>query len=454
LGYLKTLPDDSESTSNKKLIILCYPLDWHLALSFEFLINQPNYSRDYEILDLSFIGEFGLRKILRAITGGTKLRKMIIKNLKNDDIKIYRLKYKFIHRLGNQKKLLKASNSSIVDTDIAAEAFNTIVEKAQTLKVDIKSNLKIISSEIYARDEMKIALSKLNPRNYSQIFTVNGRFTKNATVVTWAKKNKIKLNLIEFGSSKTKFEVFGDTPVSISTFEEKVSSFWENSDPKSRETLAHNFLNELIQKKGASDLNWRKFMKSGEVPYIGNKKICTYYTSTEAEYVGVGDPIPDGNFKNQVEAFRALVNILDQREWHIYLRMHPNNPDTNSQGAEAFLWEEFKSNDHITIVKSDSSIDSLALGEKSNLIATYGSTIAMELVSRGIQNVITLGPALWNNLLPQHFLPNTSQLKNYILSNTPTIKVSQIYPWAYFINNFGTEFKSIRFIEEKSRWSF
>ena len=81
MGYLKTLPDDSESTSNKKLIILCYPLDWHLALSFEFLINQPNYSRDYEILDLSFIGEFGLRKILRAITGGTKLRKMIIKNL-------------------------------------------------------------------------------------------------------------------------------------------------------------------------------------------------------------------------------------------------------------------------------------------------------------------------------------------------------------------------------------
>jgi hypothetical protein len=78
----------------------------------------------------------------------------------------------------------------------------------------------------------------------------------------------------------------------------------------------------------------------------------------------------------------------------------------------------------------------------------------MELVARGKKNVITLGPAPWNRLLPRNFTPSLEHLSRHLKSGIPEISVSDIYPWALFMSRFGENFKVLKFDKKTSSWKF
>jgi len=438
--------------SNRNLLVICYPLDWHWALTFEFLNNQNKLGFNYEVLDLSFVGETGTRKLIRSISGGSKLQKTILKNWNRKKLLVSKKKqawYSYFVRNSHGY-----SELSGVDLASAKEAFNSIVERVGNLKPDVKSDSKMIKQEIFAREKIRLELSCINPSNYSTVVTVNGRFTKSAVVTTWAKMNNVPISYIEFGSSPTKFEIYKRSPQSIEEIEFKINELWNLSNPIIRELNAEKYLNKIIKNSGLSEIDWRSSMKQGEIPEKGTKKLCTFFASTELEYVGVGDQIPQENFQNQVEAFKGLVALLDKDEWDIYLRMHPNNPKNKIQGAESFIWDDFKAFNHITIIESDSSIDSLELGKNSDLVASFGSNIAMEFVARGLSKVLTLGPAPWNKLLPNLFCPNLNSLASYMKSNNEYINVKSIYPWAFFVSTYGIDFEFLKFNRAASNWYF
>jgi hypothetical protein len=156
-------------------------------------------------------------------------------------------------------------------------------------------------------------------------------------------------------------------------------------------------------------------MRPGFAPKKSNKKRCTFFASTEAEYAGVGDILPKGYFKNQVEAFRYLCEYLDPNIWEIFLRRHPQNPMSKIKDPEFFLWEEFEFFKNVTIIEPDSIVDSLALGLGSDLCVNYCSSISMELVVHGAKEVITMGPAPWNKLIPKHTAQSKVSLKTYLV---------------------------------------
>ena len=438
--------------SKSNLLVICYPLDWHWALSFEFLNHQNKLGLDYEVLDLSYVGENGIRRLIRSILGGSKLQKAILKNWKDKKVLVSKKKqiwYDYFARKSN-------GYSELYEVDLASvkEAFNSIVERVGNLKPDVGSDSKIIKQEIFAREKIRLELSSINPSNYSTVVTVNGRFTKSAVVTTWAKVNNVPISYIEFGSSAKKFEVYKRSPQSVEEIEFKINELWNSSNQITRELNAENYLNKIIKNSGLSEIDWRSSMKQGEVPEKGTKKICTFFASTELEYVGVGDQIPQENFQNQVEAFKGLVALLDKDDWDIYLRMHPNNPKNKIQGAESFIWDDFKEFNHITIIESDSSIDSLELGKNSDLVASFGSNIAMEFVARGLSKVLTLGPAPWNKLLPNLFRPNSNLLTSYLNSDNEYTNVQSIFPWAFFVSTYGIDFEFLKFDKDSSKWCF
>jgi hypothetical protein len=441
-----------ETSLNRNLLVLCYPLDWHWVLSYEFLNHENKLGVSYDVLNLSYVGETGTRKLIKNIVDGSKLQRTILKNWKVKEIVVS--KHRDNWPWYNFRMNFRAIKLRVVNLESAREAFNTIVERAGNLKPNTNSNSKIIRQEIIAREKIRSALSSVDLGSYETVVTVNGRFTKNAVVLSWAKGSDVPTKLIEFGSSATKFEVYKSSPQSMEEIESKINEYWNSADEVVREFEAKSYLNRIIKNCGLSEVDWRNSMKPGEAPKKGTKKICTFFSSTELEYIGVGDEIPKENFQNQVAAFKALVDLLDKEDWNIYLRMHPNNPGNKIQGAESFIWDEFKDFSHIKIISSDSSVDSLALGGVSDLIASFGSNIAMEFVARGISNVLTLGPAPWNKLLPKLYKPDLNSLSNYFMCGSEEINISSIYPWAYFVSTFGTDFDLVKFNAKKSKWSF
>ena len=184
-------------------------------------------------------------------------------------------------------------------------------------------------------------------------------------------------------------------------------------------------------------------MVMGKIPKLSEKNICVFYASSEWEWIGVGDAIDPSFFQNQVEAFRGLIQSLDTRRWEIFLRRHPNSPDKNLDDGERIIWQEFYINKDIRIIEATSEIDSLALGMNADLIVSFGSTILTEFIARGCQDVVTLGPAPWNKLIPERYLPNSEALKEYLISERQLISADQLYPWAYFQSESGNSFNII-----------
>jgi hypothetical protein len=436
-----------------EMVVIAYPQDWHWALSLEYQYMQRQNGIHVDLYDFSYLGEYGLRSIARRILGGNYLRKIS----KKEKRVLISQNYSFLPIA--LKALLKTIQDfqklprRVVANDFQ-EIYNSCVEKSGNL-ILIKSNFRsIIWKELYSHHLTIESLNKIGNSKNACVVTVNGRFTKNASILKWAENKGIPSRLVEFGAGKEKFETYEVSPHSMEELEQKIARYWEISDPVFRESVGRSFLKKLAENKPVTDIHWRIRMKEGSLPSLTKSKVCTFFASTETEYAGVGDIIPNGKFQNQVEAFRAIVDFLPSSEWQIVLRRHPSNPNDNSVDPEAFLWDEFKSRDNVIVVEPESVVDSMALGLKSDLVFNFCSIIAMELHARGSNNVYTMGPSPWRKLLPERQVESLEFLSGIFDEKVVTVKIEAILPWCFYAASHGYDFQLIHFDEVAQRWQY
>jgi hypothetical protein len=425
-------------SSKKNLLVMCDPSGWQWGLGLEFVNDELKFERDFEILDLSFLGQLSLISLAKILFGGYRVRRKSLEFYRSKKIKLIRIGIISYFRKATivPEKLLLSSLS-----------LNSIVELSGTIDLDFiaknKRTRKIVKIENRKRDLTYTVLSEIDLNSYHKVVTVNGRFTKSAIVKYMCNLNKIQCQLIEGGGRKNSYEIFNESPHSIEEISNKINDLWSQSDEPIRSQIAKEFLHSLIEKKSLPGINFRSAMVIGKIPELSEKNICVFYASSEWEYIGVGDAIDTSCFQNQVEAFRGLIQSLDTKSWEIFLRRHPNSPDKNLDDGERIIWQEFYVNQNIRIIEANSEIDSLALGMNADLIVSFGSTILTEFIARGCQNVVTLGPAPWNKLIPERYLPNSEAIKEYLVSERHFITAEQLYPWAYFQSESGNSFNLI-----------
>ena len=439
--------------NNSEIVVIAYPQDWHWVLSIEYQFYQKKRGIHVDILDLSYVGEHGFRSLIRKTLGGNYLRKI---SRKQKIFSIVNIKFSFsltasavLRTIQDYKKL-----PHIIQADDCREIYNSCVEKSGNLILNKSKNRFLVLRELYAYNLMINSLNNIKKLKYSCAVTVNGRFTKNATVQTWAENQGISRKLIEFGAGKEKFEVYDVSPHSMEEVESKISRYWETSDSSLRMSVAKRFLTKLAKNAPITDIDWRNRMRVGYLPTFNKPRLCTFFASTESEYAGVGDSIPSDNFSNQVEAFQAIVDFLPAHEWQIVLRRHPKNPQSESTDPEAFLWDQFRGFNHVLIVEPESPIDSIALGLNSDLVTNFCSIIAMELIARGSKNVYTLGPSPWRKLLPALQVENSKRLKEILEDNVTMANPDSILPWCYYVASHGNEFQITYFDVVAQRWRY
>ena len=193
-------------------------------------------------------------------------------------------------------------------------------------------------------------------------------------------------------------------------------------------------------------------MQRNLIPPKSKPHSCVFYTSTEAEYAGVGDFIPTPKYQNQVQAFRAIVEELPADEWEIFLRRHPANPRGEVKDAEQLLWAEFEKISNVVVIEPESPVDSIALGMSADLAVNYCSIIAMELVARGAQNVITMGPSPWQGLLPHRQIESNFSLTDTLEVIKERVALENILPLCFYLSNHGTNVQVTRYLGTENNW--
>lgn len=437
-----------------QLLVIAYPQDWHWALSVEYFTDQVIRDEFFHVLDLSFVGQSDLRSFVRWMRGGNRLRKTGLSIINGcPQAKVLRKKVRsrishaiFASFLDIRKLIpvLTFENSSTI--------YNTCVERTGNLHPVTRKNFKFVFKELFSRNLTSRVLQTLDPNCYDRVVTVNGRFTKNAVVKSWASENRLKCRLLEFGSNRDSFQIYEVSPHSMSELEEKINDFWHGAEEEYRKRIGFQYLKQLSTDKPITDIDWRFKMQRNLVPAKRMLKSCVFFTSTEAEYAGVGDPIPMSKYQNQVEAFRAVVGGLPADEWEIFLRRHPANPKTKVRDAEYLLWEEFEGYSNVTVIEPESSIDSIALGMNADLALNFCSIIAMELVARGAQHVFTMGPSPWQGLLPERQIQSDFSVIQIQEKSKLRVEKDQILPWCFYSSKHGYDFQITKYYDSDNNW--
>ncbi len=442
------------NNNSTQLLVIAYPQDWHWAISIEYFFAQRDVHQQFHVLDVSFAGQLELRSFLRWIIGGNRLRKTGLKLLNQDSaskllksrvfFKTLRALVDALNDMTRLEPTLNFQNSTTI--------YNSCVEKSGNLNPITRENFGMIFKEVFARNLTQRILEDLDYSLYGRVVTVNGRFTKNAVIKEWASSKSIPCRLIEFGASKESFQVYEISPHSMNEIEYKIREFWESAGESYRQRVGRDYLTKLSQDKPITEINWRVKMQRNLIPRTDKPYSCVFFTSTEAEYAGVGDFVPASKYQNQVQAFKAIVNTLPGDEWQIFLRRHPANPQNETKDAEHLLWEEFKNFSNVFIIEPDSPIDSIALGMSADLVANYCSIIAMELVARGAQNVITMGPSPWQGLLPERQIQKNFSLEETLEIIKERVLPEKILPLCFYLSSHGFRFRITRYFESENNW--
>ena len=438
----------------KQVVVICYPNDWHWVLSAEFINDHALDSLVIEVWDLSWAGEFGYKNRLKQILGGSQLQRACKRWLKKQRIKFKRFSFLSRNRTSTREQLrLLLAEHDILNYDTHQIIYNTVVEEVGNLQVNTRKYKRQIEKQLQAKIALQGALNRLSKNDIARLVTVNGRFTKNSTVRDWAKKRDIPLVLLEFGSTEETFEEFNVSPHSVSEVTSKMIEYWSAAPEESRQEKAREYLSSIARDK-VSKIQWRARMIEAAVPnFPQNKKICVFFASTESEEAGLGDPVKAEQFKSQVEAFQSLIELLPENDWHVFLRRHPRNPDTEfGLDPEQHLWERFLKMKNVTVIEPDSPVDSIELGLRADLVASYWSGISIELLIRGQISVITLGDAAWNHFIPLNSTRSREEIKEFLSKPTPAFDVEDIYPWAYYYSSFGKSFDLFQFDRQLAKW--
>jgi hypothetical protein len=193
-------------------------------------------------------------------------------------------------------------------------------------------------------------------------------------------------------------------------------------------------------------------MRPGEVPTVqSGEKVCVFFTSSQKEFVGVGDPQNSTYFKDQFEAFQALHKYLVADDWIFFIRRHPIMND-NSRDPDGKYWDKFLNYKNVKIIEPHSNIDSYALGNIADLVAHFNSSIGIQLIYQGHKSVISMGNPMWADLTPGTLARNDNQICEFFKAPLKNWSKESVLPWAYFRASFGENFRHFEFIKSSTTW--
>lgn len=200
----------------------------------------------------------------------------------------------------------------------------------------------------------------------------NGRFAPVRAIRRACEGLGTRYFVHERGSSLEKYAIYDcATPHRPSAYRDWVDAWWSFADDP--EENARQFLNRRRQGMVANWYSFTRKQQQGKIPLPSNRKRITFFTSSEDEFVAIGDELkPDSPFCDQVFSIRSIGAACRERGYEFIVRFHPNTP----RSAARLLNAAHEAAE--TVVEPRDSIDSYALADSSEVVISQNSTIAIE----------------------------------------------------------------------------
>jgi len=271
------------------------------------------------------------------------------------------------------------------------------------------------------------------------VITFNGRFATSKPIIDVCKNNDIRIMYHERGANETKYFLDYCSPHSFICHRKNMNLLWQSDAPEDKVATAKSYFERKISGEGIGWFSFTRNQVKNLIPEQRKLKRWTYFSSSDDEYAAVEDAIEHPLFESQFEAIKWLISFVDKIDnTELLIRVHPHK---KFKSKRLRRWWEDLAGKNVTVIASDSPIDSYALANSSDLVIVYGSTIGAEAAYLG-KPVILLGDAIYRNLGCVYEPSSITELEELLSQDSLSAKPKEAtYPFGYYNLNYGKNFQ-------------
>jgi hypothetical protein len=186
-------------------------------------------------------------------------------------------------------------------------------------------------------------------------------------------------------------------PHDIASNERVIREGWAAADPGTRESVAAKFYEQ--RSRGVIQ-NWYSFVlaqQAGMLPAGWNEDLrnIVIFTSSEDEFVAVGDEWRNPLYATQLEGLRRIAtDTCNLKGVRLYIRIHPNL--TNIVNASVAALRLLRS-PNLEVIPPEAAVSSYALMWNCDRTLSFGSTAGIEAAYWGKPSILA-GMSFYCNL--------------------------------------------------------
>ena len=284
--------------------------------------------------------------------------------------------------------------------EIGYAVLSSVVSSCREPQPDLRQHVetirRLIASAVTTYEETIEYCRRQNP---DRVYVFNGRFAAMRAVLRGCQIAGVDCFLHERGCDFKHYDLFKNAlPHDIPYVCSEIERVWnEESDEQKRWEIGCSWYEDRINRV---ERNWRSFVKKqtvGKLPDDWNpdKRNMAIYTTSEDEFVAIGDCWKNPLYSSQSDAIATLARDLQSRDSniHLYVRVHPNliNVDNSSTRRLSEL-----DGPNLTVLAANDKIDSYELLKASEKILSFGSSVGIEAAYWEKPSVL-LGPCFYQD---------------------------------------------------------
>ena len=277
------------------------------------------------------------------------------------------------------------------------------------------------------------------------VYVYNGRLAYERAVMRACQELEVPYLVYEMGSTPDAFFLQPFTTHDRVQVQASIRAAWQavREHPEASEAAAAWF----VERREGRPRDWPAFTtaqtRSRLPDGLDDRRVVTYFSSSDDEFVAVGDEYRWEGWPNQYEAVQGLIDVVDALpDTHLVVRIHPHLG--RKHPSERDRWMRLSgTSPSLTVLAPESDVDSYALIDRSAVVVTGGSTIGAEAVFWDRPSIL-LGPSEYDELGVAHRANDAATLERLLRDPALDVPRDAALAFGHYRATYGEPFAVYR----------
>lgn len=298
---------------------------------------------------------------------------------------------------------------------------------------------RVLQGAIATYDHASTVLDDERP---DLVYLFNGRFAYERAVLRACQERRIPCLLYEWGSSPERFFLRPFSTHDRVRVQDEMRSAWR--DAPDRRRAREEATRWFVERREGQPRDWPSFTSLQRRSVVPERapgaRTIAYFSSSDDEFVAIGDEYRWHGWPGQLDAVRDLIRVVHSlHDTRLVLRIHPHL--VHKHPHERTRWMALQeAAPEVIVVPPESHVDTYALIEESDVVVTGGSTVGAEAAFWGRPSVL-LGPSEYDELGITHRPRSGEELRRILVDTALPAHREAALVYGYYRATFGEPYR-------------